>query len=110
MSIVDTWDWNKIDTSTYDKPIKMTADMKVCTALREYEEHFGVRPNKIILGYNLVEELHRQFISSVIPIWDIEKELGKLKCMYENIPIDIDYDNADNLEVGYMVKWFNERY
>ena len=84
----------------------MTADKKVRTAICEFVNHFNIYPNRIIMGYNLVEELHRQFISSVIPLREIERELGKLKCMYENIPIDIDYDNTNNLEVGYMVKWF----
>ena len=109
-SIVDTWDWDKLDTSTYDEPIKMTADMKVQIAINEFENHTGVRPNKIIMGYKLVDELHRQFIQSVISIREIDRELGKSKRMYENIPVEIDCDDANRLEVGYMVKWFEQKY
>lgn len=88
----------------------MTADMKIQIAINEFENHFGFRTNKIIMGYNLVDELHRQFIQSIIPLREIERELGKLKCMYENIPIDIDYDNPNKLEVGYMVEWMENKY
>ena len=85
----------------------MTADMKMQVAINEFENHFGSRPNKIIMGYNLADELHRQFIQPIIPMKEIERELGKLKCMYENIPVDIDYDDVNRLEVGYMVRWFD---
>ena len=111
MSVVDTWDFDKIDTSVYDEPIKMTADMKVRTALREFYEHYGIWPNKIIMGYRLENELYRQFCSTVRSLEEVKAIRNKdIKCEYEGIPVDIDYDNHDNLEVGVMVKWMENMY
>lgn len=111
MSIVDTWDWDKIDTSVYDEPIKMTADMKVRTALLEFYEHYGIWSNKIIMGYRLVDELRREFFGAVATFEEAKAVLnGDVKCEYEGIPVDIDYNNPDRLEIGIMVKWTGKKY
>ena len=109
MSIVDTWDWDKLDTSVYDEPIKMNANEKVQIALHEFEYDYGVRPNRITMGFNLVNELHAMFC----PIRSLEEEERELKgvvCEYEGIPVDVDYINHDRLEVGFMVKWVEGKY
>ena len=114
MSIVDTWDWDKLDTSEYDKEIEMTADMKVQTALYNFESNYNIRPNRIVMGHKLSDELAQQFYYNNIPIKTLT-ELVKMKNLgvwaeYEGIPVEIDYDNPDNLEVGYMVKWKENKY
>ena len=111
MSIVDTWDWDKIDASVYDESVKMTADMKLRTALLEFYEHYGIWPNKIIMGYHLENELYGEFCSKIRSIEDEMRRInGVAKCEYEGIPVDIDYKNPDNLEVGIMTKWMEEKY
>ena len=99
MSIVDTWDWDKLDLSCYDEEFEMDADMKVRTALHEFEYDYGVRPNRITMGFNLLRELHKIFHIGM------PMNLDNLSVEYEGIPISIDYINPDNLEVGYMSKW-----
>ena len=91
--------------------IKMTADMKVQVALCDFYKHCNIWPNKIIMGYYLADELYRQFCSTVRSLEDIRAMLnGDVKCEYEGIPVDIDYNNPNRLEVGYMVKWMEEKY
>lgn len=108
MSIVDTWDWDKLDTSDYDKEDKMTADMKAFIALREFEERYGVRPNRIIMGYKFVNELSA--ICADRRFEQIDKEVHGIVGRYEGIPFNVDYVNPDILEVGYMEKWTEEMY
>lgn len=108
MSIVDTWDLDKIDTSVYDEPIKMTADMKVRSAICDFVNHFNDYPNRIIMGYVLVKDLYRQCTGSILSLEEIERNIEGY--MYEGILIDIDYVDPFNLEVGYMVKWTDDRY
>ena len=111
MSIVDTWDWDKLNLTEYDKEFKMTADMKARTILREFYEHYGIWPNKIIMGYRLVNELHRE-LTSTVRRYEDEMALinGDARCEYEGIPVDIDYNNPDRLEIGIMIKWMEEKY
>lgn len=104
MSIVDTWDFNKIDTSMYDDDIEMDTDMRLYIGLREFEENYGVCPNRIIMGINLVNEL-RSILCLVKSFEDMESELNKgIKYEYEGIPVNVDYVNRNNLEIGYMLK------
>lgn len=111
MSIVDTWGWDKLNINDFRDEFKMTADMKVRTALREFYNNCNIWPNKIIMGYHLVNELHKQFCTEVRSFEEvIAINNGDLKCEYEGIPIDVDHDNPDVLEVGYMVKWMNSKY
>lgn len=114
MSIVDTWDWDKIDTSVYDEPIKMTADMKVRTALLEFYEHYGIWPNKIIMGYHLLYELQNIFFSNYVPLKTFEELIREqkrdIKHEFEGIPIDVDNDNPYRLEVGFMLNWIEAKY
>lgn len=104
MSIVDTWDFSKINTSVYDYDIDMDVETKLFIALREFEEHYGVRPNKIIMGNKLVNELNSIFCS-LKTLEKVEKETKCVICEYKGIPINIDYDYPNNLEVGYMARW-----
>lgn len=93
--------------------IEIDANTKVQTLLYGFERENGIRPNRIIMGCNLADELANQFYYNYIPIRTLE-ELAEMKnlgvtCEYEGIPIKIDYDNPDNLEVGYMVKWLEPK-
>ena len=111
MSIVDTWDWDKIDTSVYNESIKMTADMKAHTIIRYFYEHYGIWPNKIIMGYRLVDELRIEFFGAVRTFEEVKAMLnGNVKCEYEGVPVDVDYNNPDRLEVGIMFKWMENKY
>lgn len=89
----------------------MSADLKVRTALCEFEELHGFCPNRITMGCNLVDELAQQFYYLPVSTRGLTaKERAELRCEYEGIPIKIDYDNPDILEVGYMVKWMENKY
>lgn len=114
MSVVDTWDWDKLDTSTYNEPIKMTADMKVQTALYDFENNFGVRPNTIVMGYHFLDEVvdifyDKNFRMKTLEEVAKEQNLG-VYCKYEGIPIKIDYNNPDTLKVGCMMDWTGKKY
>lgn len=111
MSIVDNWDWDKLDLSGYDKEFKMTADMKVRSALLEFYELYNIWPNKIIMGHHLENDLYKEFISTVRSFEEIMAiNNGDMKCEYEGIPVDIDYNNPDRLEVGCMLEWKDIKY
>lgn len=84
------------------------ANMKVQLALYDFENSCNIIPNRIIMGYKSLDELRNQFFDN-IPIKCMEetpkeKELG-VAYKYDGIPIMIDYNNPENLEVGYMSKW-----
>jgi hypothetical protein len=91
----------------------MDADTKVRTALCDFERFNNIRPNRLTMGYNLADELKHQFYSDS-PVGTLEaiamgQELG-VRYEYEGIPIKIDCDNPDVLEVGYMIKWMENKY
>lgn len=100
--------------STKEDEFEMDTNTKIITALYEFERVNGIRPNRINMGCNLVDELKSQFYSDNIPmrtleVISMEQELG-IRCEYEGIPIKIDYENKDVLEVGYMVKWMENKH
>lgn len=89
--------------------LKMNADMKVRCALYEFERVNGIRPNRIVMGYRLLDELTSQFYYTNVPMKTLEEAARERKlcvyCEYEGIPVKADYDNPELLEVGYMAKW-----
>ena len=89
--------------------LKMSADMKVQCALYEFERVNGVRHNRIVMGYRLMDELVRQFYDARLQMKTLEEAARERKlcvrCEYEGIPVNVDYDNPELLEVGYMSKW-----
>ena len=114
MSIVDTWDWDKVKIKAETENFEIDTDTKVRTAIYEFENKFGFFPNRINMGHKLSDELANQFYYNTIPIQTFA-ELAKQKnfgvwAEYEGIPVKIDYDNPDILEVGYMVKWMENKY
>lgn len=82
----------------------MNADMKVQIALYEFEKLHGIRPNKIVMGNNLVNELQAMYCP-IKTIEEVKIESKAIIAEYEGIPVYIDLVNPNNLEVGYMVKW-----
>ena len=93
---------------------EINADMKVRIAIYDFVKHHGCYPNRIIMGNNLAEELRRKYYYHYFPIRAYEdlvreKKL-KIPCEFEGIPVDIDYENPNNLEVGYMVKWLENKH
>lgn len=92
MSVVDTWDWEKI------KPIEdyfVSADEKVQAALYNFQAAMRVRPNRITMGSNLIAELRTAY-GVTLSSNDVYE--------YEGIPITVDYKNPNLLEVGYAMK------
>jgi hypothetical protein len=89
--------------------LKMNADMKVQCALYEFERVNGIRPNRIVMGYRLLDELVSQFYYMNVQMKTLEEAARERKlcvcCEYEGIPVKTDYDNPELLEVGYMAKW-----
>lgn len=111
MSVVDTWNWDKLKAEEED--YKVTVDEKIQTTLYNFENDTGLRPNRIVMGCNLVDELAKQFYTNSIPMKTLKemaenRNLG-VTCKYEGIPIKVDYDNPDILEVGYMVNWMENK-
>lgn len=109
MSVVDTWNWDKVKPTEED--YEVTADEKVQAALYNFQSAMRIRPNRITMGSNLVDELSRQFYSDSFPMKSLEEIAKEQKlgvvCQYEGIPVKVDYDNPDVLEVGYMMKlWY----
>lgn len=115
MHIVDTWGWDKLKVEAEaEEGHSKDVDTVVRTAVYEFENEFGHFPNRIVMGCNLVDELSRIFWGNIVPMKTLE-ELAKeqkcgIKCEYEGIPVKVDYDNPDNLEVGYVVKWTEDKY
>lgn len=86
--------------------IEMNADTKVRTLVYGFEREYGIRPNRINMGWNIADELANQFYYMRASVMSMAKEdRDKLCAEYEGIPVKIDYDNANALEVGYMLKW-----
>ena len=89
--------------------LEMDANMKVQCALYDFERINGIHPNRIVMGYHLLDEVVGQFYDMNIPMRTLEEVAREQKfgvrCEYEGIPVKVDYDNPDLLEVGYMVKW-----
>ena len=90
--------------------IKIDADTKVRTLLYGFERENGIRPNRIIVGWKLADELANQFFYMRVSVMSMTaQERDGFRVEYEGIPVKIDYDNPDILEVGYMVKWLEPK-
>lgn len=97
MSVVDTWNWDKVKAEEED--YEVTADEKVRHALWNFECAMGIRPNRIIMGCNLADELRRMYLCNTVS--------EKIVCEYEGIPVTVNYENPNMLEVGYAMKlWY----
>lgn len=104
MSVVNTWNWDKLKPE--EKYYKVTTDEKVRMLLYDFERENGIRPNRINMGWHLADELANQFFYMRVSVMTMtEQERDGFRAEYEGIPIKIDYNNPDTLEVGYMVKW-----
>ena len=85
----------------------MTINMKVRNSICEFYKFSGIYPNKIIMGYNLVNKLHKQFNTSKTLK---EAMMSGTTFEYDGIPISIDTSNLNRLEVGYMVDYMDKSY
>lgn len=91
--------------------IETNADTKVRTLLCDFEERCGIRPNRMIMGWHLADELANQFCYMRVSVMSMtEQERDRFSAEYEGIPIEIDYKNPNRLEVGFMVKWLESKY
>lgn len=75
---------------------EVAADEKVRAALYNYEAAMGIRPNRITMGCNLSDELRRMYMCNA--------PSAKVVYEYEGIPVTIDYQKPNILEVGYDMK------
>lgn len=97
MSVVDTWNWDSL--KPIEEDYEVTADEKVRHALWNFECAMGIRPNRIIMGNNLADELRRMYLCNTA--WE------KVVYEYEGIPVTVNYENPNMLEVGYAMKlWY----
>lgn len=88
---------------------KIDANMNVQLALNDFENSFGIRPNRIVMGYHLLDEVVDTFYDKSFTM-KILGEAAKKKnlevcCEYHGIPVKVDYDNPNALEVGYMMSF-----
>lgn len=107
MSVVDQWDWSKVKpTEEIKEDSVMAVHEKIQDAIYSFEINCNIIPNRIIMGRNLVDKIKDYNNILIRGLEAVAKEgnLGVV-CEYEGIPVFVDDDNSDNLEVGYMVKW-----
>lgn len=116
MHIVDTWGWDKlkVEAEAEEEHGAYDIDEMVRAAVYEFETECGLYPNRIIMGYKLLDKLRSVFLGDIVPIGRLE-ELAKeqkcgIKCQYDGIPVKVDYENPNNLEVGYMVNYVEDKY
>lgn len=107
MSAVDTWDWGKLKPT--EEEFKIDANMKVQLALNDFENGFGIRPNRIVMGYQLLDDIVDTFYDKNFAMKTLDEAARMQKlgvyCKYEGIPVEIDHDNPNTLEVGCMMSF-----
>ena len=89
--------------------IEADANMKVQMALYNFESIYNIHPNRITMGYHLSNELYMQFCQVRI-FEEVPRKVNGVRCEYQGVPVKIDYDNPDILEVGYMVNYAENMY
>ena len=105
MSEVDNWDWSKIRFVEEEKDNdEEDVDEKIQMALYDFENSCNIIPNRIVMGYNLINKLIAQVVDN-FPMKVIEEMKKEPTIKYEGIPVVVDYNNPNNLEVGYMSRW-----
>ena len=89
----------------------MDVHTKVHDALYNFEITCNIIPNRIIMGRNLVDKIkdYNNILIRGLEAVAKEENLGVVY-EYEGIRVFIDYDNPDNLEVGYMAKWLEPKH
>lgn len=88
----------------------MKADTLVRRAISDYWGKIGFEPNKIILGYNLLNALRRDILHMDNPVDKLEELRLNVRYEYMGIPIEVDYNNPYALKVGYMADYENDIY
>lgn len=110
MSEVDNWDWSKIRFVEEEKDeAEEDVDAKIQMALYEFENSCNIIPNRIVMGYNLVNKLIAQLFDT-LPVKTIEEMKKEPTIKYEGIPVVVDYNNPEVLEVGYMSRWIENKH
>lgn len=110
MSVVDTWNWDKLKpTEETLEAFGIDANMRVQLALNDFENGFGIRPNRIVMGYHLLDEVVDTFYDKNFTMKILEEAARKQNlgvcCEYHGIPVKVDYDNPNTLEVGCMMSF-----
>jgi hypothetical protein len=113
MSVVDTWNWDKVKP-TFKDTFEADTETKLHMLLHDFENDFGVSPNRINLGNKLVEELRNKYFADIAPLGSLE-EMAEIRRSgvvgeYEGVPIKVDYDNPYGIEVGCVIKWLEPKY
>ena len=110
MSEVDNWDWSKVRFVEEEKnEAEEDVNAKIQMALYEFENSCNIIPNRIVMGYNLVNKLIAQLFDGV-PTAIVEHMKKEPIIKYEDIPVVVDYNNPEVLEVGYMSRWMENKH
>lgn len=109
MSVVDQWDWSKVRfVEEENDEAEIDVNTKIQMALYDFENSCNIIPNRIVMGYNLLNKLIAQLFDT-LPMKAVEDMKKEPTIKYEGIPVVVDYNNPDNLEVGYMAKWMEAK-
>ena len=74
-------------------------------SLSTYECKYGFAPNKIIMGYNVYQYFQTQFRYEYIKGTGFDFLLdGKTNSYFWGVPIELDKENTNRLEIGHMIK------
>lgn len=84
-----------VNARDLEKRYEVSADEKVQAALWNFQSAIRIRPNRITMGSNLIEELRTAY-GLTLSSNDVYE--------YEGIPITVDCKNPNILEVGYAMK------
>ena len=113
MSIVDTWDWDKLNPEELEESLETDVHEKIHLMMYDFANRFGIYPNRINMGRKLVDEILNYLYYSYTNTRTLEEVAEERKTgiigQYEGIPVKLDHDNPDILEVGYMVKWIESK-
>lgn len=89
--------------------MKVDVNTKVQLALNDFTNGFGIRPNRIVMGHSLLDEALDTFYDKNFTMKTLEEAARmqnlEVYCKYEGIPVKIDYDNPNTLEVGCMMSF-----
>ena len=107
MVIIDVCTGDVIDTEKTEKPKEKNIFAEIHYAIYDFENCFGIHPNRIIMGSDLVDRLYKYYGGACCnEELIINTRLGKEGIIgkFEGFPVKIDYDNPRRLEVGYMIE------
>lgn len=83
---------------------------KIFKAMGSYRAKNNLLPNKLVIGYKMIDRLRREILHFNHPVDKLEDLRLKVKYEFYGVPVEVDYDNPDTLKVGYMVDYTSDIY